>query len=51
MERSFNWISRYRRMNTIVERTKEHLVAFVEITFVSILARRLKRLSIHMIPA
>lgn len=51
MERSFNWISRYRRMNTIVERTKEHLVAFVETTFVSILARRLKRLPIHMIPA
>jgi len=31
-------------LNTIVERTKEHLVAFVQIAFISILARRLKRL-------
>ena len=45
VERSFGWLSRYRRLNTIVERTKEHLVAFVEIAFVSILARRLKRLA------
>ncbi|WP_448192953.1 transposase [Azospirillum sp. sgz301742] len=44
VERSFNWISRYRRLNTVVERTKEHFVAFVEIAFISILARRLKRL-------
>ena len=28
----------------IFERTKEHLVAFIEIAFVSILSRRLKRL-------
>jgi len=45
VERSFSWISRYRRLNTIVERTKEHLVAFVEIAFISILSRRLKRLT------
>jgi len=32
-------------LNTIVERTKEHLIAFVAIAFVSILARRLKRLT------
>jgi hypothetical protein len=32
-------------LNTIFERTKEHLVAFVEIAFVSILSRRLKRLA------
>jgi putative transposase len=51
VERSFAWISRYRRLNTIVERTKEHLVAFVEIAFVSILARRLKRLSIQAVSA
>jgi len=44
VERSFSWISRYRRLNTIVERTKEHLIAFVRIAFISILARRLKRL-------
>jgi hypothetical protein len=31
-------------LNTIFERTKEHLVAFVQIAFVSILSRRLKRL-------
>ncbi|HYF89581.1 hypothetical protein [Azospirillum sp.] len=43
VERSF-WISRYRRLNTIVERTKEHLVAFVQIAFISILSRRLQRL-------
>ncbi|HYG88324.1 MAG TPA: IS5 family transposase [Azospirillum sp.] len=45
VERSFAWSTRYRRLNVIVERTKEHLVAFVEIAFVSILARRLKRLT------
>ena len=44
VERSFAWIARYRRLNVIVERTKEHLVAFVEIALASILARRLKRL-------
>jgi transposase len=45
VERSFAWSSRYRRLNTIFERTKEHLVAFIEIAFVSILSRRLKRLA------
>jgi transposase len=44
VERSFAWLSRYRRLNTIFEPTKEHLVAFIEIAFVSILSRRLKRL-------
>jgi hypothetical protein len=39
-------MSNYRRLNTIFERTKEHLVAFIEIAFVSILSRRLKRLVI-----
>jgi hypothetical protein len=38
-------LSRHRRLNVIFERTKEHLVAFVEIAFISILARRLKRLA------
>jgi transposase len=46
VERSFSWMSNYRRLNTIFERTKEHLVAFIEIAFVSILSRRLKRLVI-----
>jgi len=45
VERSFSWITRYRRLNTIVERTKEHLIAFVQITFISILSRRLQRLA------
>jgi transposase len=44
VERSFAWLSRYRRLNTIFERSKEHLIAFVAIAFISILARRLKRL-------
>jgi transposase len=51
VERSFAWMSRYRRLNTIFERTKEHLVAFVEIAFVSILSRRLKRLVIEEVSA
>ena len=46
MERSFAWILRSLRLNTIFERTKKHLVAFIEIAFVSILSRRLKRLVI-----
>jgi hypothetical protein len=45
MERSFAWLSRYRRLNTIFDRTKKHLVAFVQIAFVSILSRRLLRLA------
>jgi hypothetical protein len=44
VERSFAWLSRYRRLNTIFERSKDHLVAFISIVFISILARRLKRL-------
>jgi hypothetical protein len=44
VERSFAWLSRYRRLNTIFERSKEPLIAFVAIAFISILARRLKRL-------
>jgi hypothetical protein len=44
VERSWAWLARYRQWNTIFERTKEHLVAFVQIAFVSILVRRLNRL-------
>jgi transposase len=47
VERSFAWLSRYRRLNTIFERSKEHLIAFVEIALISILARRLKRLIVE----
>ena len=43
VERSFAWLSRYRWLNIIFERSKEHLIAFVAIAFISILARRLKR--------
>jgi hypothetical protein len=45
VKRSFAWL------NTIFERTKEHLVAFVEIAFVSILSRRIKRLAIDEVRA
>jgi hypothetical protein len=38
-------------LNTIFERTKEHLVAFIEIAFVSILSRRLVRLVTQEISA
>src|SRR3954453_14764082 len=47
VERSFAWLSRYRRLNTIFERSKEHLIAFVVIAFISILSRRLKRLVVE----
>src|SRR3954451_11706627 len=47
VERPFAWLSRYRRLNTIFERSKEHLIAFVAIAFISILARRLKRLVVE----
>ena len=51
VERSFAWLPRYRRLNTIVERTKEHLLAFVGIAFISILSRRLKRLATQAVSA
>jgi transposase len=47
VERSFAWLSRYRRLNTIFERSKDHLIAFIAIAFISILSRRLKRLVIE----
>ena len=51
MERSLAWISRYRRLNTIFERTEGHLVAFIEIAFISILSCRLVRLVTQEISA
>jgi hypothetical protein len=51
VERSFSWISNCRRLNTIFERTKEHLMAFIEIAFVSILSKRLKSLVIEEVSA
>jgi Transposase DDE domain len=47
VERSFAWLSRYRRLNTVVERSNEHLIAFVAIAFTSILSRRLRRLVVE----
>jgi transposase len=44
VERSFAWLSRYRRLNTIFDRTDKSLLAFVQIAFISILACRLQRL-------
>jgi hypothetical protein len=38
-------------LNTIFERPKEHLIAFVEIAFISILARRLSRLVVKDLSA
>ena len=51
VERSLAWISRYRRLNTIFERTEWHLVAFIEIAFISILSRRLARLTTQEVSA
>ena len=51
VERSFAWLSRYRRLNTIVERATEHLIAFVEIAFISIPSRRLKRVVVEELGA
>jgi transposase len=44
VERSFAWLSRYRRLNTIFDRTDESLIAFVQIAFISILSCRLRRI-------
>jgi hypothetical protein len=44
-------VSRYRRLNTIFERSKEHLIAFVAIAFISILSRCLRRLVVEEISA
>lgn len=44
VERSFAWLSRYRRLNTIFDRTDTSLIAFVRIAFISILAGRFRRL-------
>ena len=47
VERSFGWLSRYRRLNAIFERSKEHVIAFVAIAFNSILSRRLNCLVVE----
>ena len=51
VERSLGWVSRYRWLNTIFERTEAHLIAFIEIAFISILSRRLARLATQQISA
>jgi hypothetical protein len=38
-------------LNTIFERSKEYLIAFVAIAFISILSRRLKRLVVEELNA
>jgi hypothetical protein len=38
-------------LNTIFERLKEHLIAFVAIAFISILSRRVKRLTTEELSA
>jgi hypothetical protein len=38
-------------LNTIFGRSKDHLIAFVTIAFISILARRLKRLVVQELSA
>jgi hypothetical protein len=43
VERSFAWLH-YRRLNTIFERSKEYFIAFAAISFISILARRMRHL-------
>jgi hypothetical protein len=50
-ERSFAWLTRYRRLNTIFERSGEHLIAFVAIALISILSRRLIRLIVQEVSA
>ena len=51
VERSFARLSRDRRLNTIFERSNEHLIAFVAIAFISILSRRLKRVVVEELSA
>jgi hypothetical protein len=51
VERSIAWLSRYRRLNTIFELSKEHLIVLVPIAFISILFRRLKRLVVEELNA
>jgi hypothetical protein len=38
-------------LSTVFERTEEHLIAFIEVAFISILSRRLMRLGIQEISA
>jgi hypothetical protein len=51
VDRCFAWPSRDRRLNTIFERSNEHLIAFVAIAFISILSRRLKRVVVEELSA
>ena len=47
VERSFAWLSRYRRLNTIFERSTDHLIAFVAIAFISILTAAVFSAAFH----
>ena len=44
VERTFAWLSRYRRLNTVFDRTAESFIGFVELAMASLLIRRLSRL-------
>ena len=44
VERTFAWLSRYRRLNTVFDRTAESFIGFVELAMASLLLRRLSRL-------
>jgi hypothetical protein len=51
VERSPARLSRYRRLNTIFERSKEKLIAFVAISLIAILSRRPQRLVVEELSA
>jgi hypothetical protein len=51
VERSFASLSRYLRLDSIFERSKEYLIAFVAIAFISIFSGGLKQLVIEELGA
>jgi hypothetical protein len=46
VEGSFASLSRFRWLNTMFERSKEHLIVFVSVWFISILGRRSQCLAV-----
>jgi hypothetical protein len=40
VERSFAWLSRYNRLNNVFEHSRDHVIAFVAIAFISSLSQR-----------
>jgi hypothetical protein len=47
VERALAYSSRYQRLKARFELSKEHLIAFVAIAFISILSRRVKRIVVE----